>query len=230
MAFSLPFCNNGPCMIQLNIVTSPTNNDVMKTLGLLIISCVLSASSSLAIADVLIDLAQDDEISILNTQIEHRYTLKITEPVENHSQQDGIIQTTTTSTNQIKLLPYHAEVLAAANITALQPALIHALITVESKHNAQAISNKGAYGLMQLMPATAKRFRVKDRRDAGQNILAGAQYLRELLTLYNGDLSLTLAAYNAGPGAVQKYRNRIPPYRETMRYVPTVLKYYRQYS
>ena len=80
------------------------------------------------------------------------------------------------------------------------------------------------------MPATAKRFNVKDRNHAGQNILAGSKYLRELLTLFNGDIKLSLAAYNAGPGAVKKYKGRIPPYQETMHYVPKVLNYYRQYS
>jgi soluble lytic murein transglycosylase-like protein len=127
-------------------------------------------------------------------------------------------------------LPYHQEVLLAANETAIEPALIHAVIATESKHNARAKSNKGALGLMQLMPATARRFHVKDRNDPKQNILAGSKYLRELLNLYQGDLTLTLAAYNAGPGAVQKYSNRIPPYKETMRYVPKVLKYYKKYS
>ena len=83
---------------------------------------------------------------------------------------------------------------------------------------------------MQLMPATARRFKVKDSNDPKQNILAGSKYLRELLNLYQGDLKLTLAAYNAGPGAVQKYSNQIPPYKETMRYVPKVLKYYKKYS
>ena len=83
---------------------------------------------------------------------------------------------------------------------------------------------------MQLMPATARRFHVIDSNDPKQNILAGSQYLRELLNLYRGDLKLTLAAYNAGPGAVQKYSNQIPPYKETMRYVPKVLKYYKKYS
>jgi soluble lytic murein transglycosylase-like protein len=71
---------------------------------------------------------------------------------------------------------------------------------------------------------------VKDRNDPKQNILAGSKYLRELLNLFRGDLKLTLAAYNAGPGAVQKYSNQIPPYKETMRYVPKVLKYYKKYS
>ncbi len=179
-------------------------------------------------ADVLVDLEAADEISIMNTQLDHRFTLKIAEPADNAL--SSITSSNATSSKAIKQLPYHQEVLAAADMTAIEPALIHAVITVESKHNAQAKSHKGAYGLMQLMPATAKRFHVKDKRDVGQNILAGAQYLRELLTLFNGDLKLTLAAYNAGPGAVQKYSNRVPPYRETMHYVPKVLKYYRQYS
>lgn len=200
---------------------------------LLSLGCALFINAHHTLADVLIDLNEADEISIVNTQLDHRFTLKITEPAENELarlQQDNLSDLAITSSNAIKQLPYHQEVLAAADITALEPALIHAVITVESKHNAQAKSHKGAYGLMQLMPATAKRFHVKDKRDVGQNILAGAQYLRELLTLFKGDLSLSLAAYNAGPGAVQKYSNHVPPYRETMHYVPKVLKYYRQYS
>lgn len=176
-------------------------------------------------ADVLIDMDARDEISITNTQLDHRFTVKIAEPVE-----IALPLAQTDSNHAIQHLPYHQEVLAAADLTALEPALIHAVITVESKHNAQAKSHKGAYGLMQLMPSTAKRFHVKDKRDAGQNILAGARYLRELLNLFKGDLKLTLAAYNAGPGAVQRYKNRVPPYRETMHYVPNVLKYYKQYS
>lgn len=179
-------------------------------------------------ADVLVDLEDADEISIMNTQLNHRFTVKIAEPIENKLSNMGDLSTS--SNKAIKQLPYHDEVLAAADITSIEPALIHAVIAVESKHNALAKSHKGAYGLMQLMPATAKRFHVKDKRDVRQNIMAGAQYLRELLTLFKGDLKLTLAAYNAGPGAVQKYKNHVPPYRETMHYVPKVLKYYRQYS
>ncbi|MES2579520.1 MAG: lytic transglycosylase domain-containing protein [Pseudomonadota bacterium] len=184
-----------------------------------------------AVADVYIDMEQTNEISISNTQVNPEFTLKIEEPVvtlatENHKS-NSIKRHNSAHT---ALLPYHNEVLQAAHVTSLEPALIHAVITVESKHNAQATSQKGAYGLMQLMPATARRFHVKDKTSTAQNILAGSQYLRELLTLFNGDLSLSLAAYNAGPGAVQKYSNRVPPYRETMRYVPKVLQYYRQYS
>lgn len=220
------------CGIQTVILR--INNASMYLLKLLLLT-LLMAYSYCAAADVFIDLEQADEISITNTQLDHRFTLKIEEPVELAiTEQNGETAPAKFSTNNLaaktKLLPYHQEVLAAAYLTSLEPALIHAVITVESKHNAQAKSHKGAYGLMQLMPATAKRFKVKDKRDAGQNILAGAQYLRELLTLFKGDVRLTLAAYNAGPAAVQKYRNHIPPYRETMYYVPKVLKYYRQYS
>ncbi|HEY0563315.1 MAG TPA: lytic transglycosylase domain-containing protein, partial [Methylophilus sp.] len=95
---------------------------------------------------------------------------------------------------------------------------------------ANRMSKKGAYGLMQLMPATASRFQVGYRHNTQQNIVAGARYLQELLALFNNDLSLALAAYNAGPNAVKRYQYQIPPYLETKRYVPKVLKYYRQYS
>jgi soluble lytic murein transglycosylase-like protein len=107
-------------------------------------------------------------------------------------------------------------------------ALIRAVIYVESRGNPQAVSPKGATGLMQLMPGTARRFGVTDSRDPSQNIHGGTNYLRVLLDLFNGDLKLTLAAYNAGEGAVMKYKNRIPPYAETQEYVQLVLGRYRQ--
>lgn len=190
-----------------------------------------------AMADVYVDMEPTDAIMISNTQDTQKFTLKFSEPVDQAPvltaavlQKNAQKSPYKLSKREIKSLPYHSEVLKAASLTALEPALIHAVITVESKHNARAISQKGAYGLMQLMPATARRFHVKDKTSTEQNILAGSQYLRELLTLFNGDLNLSLAAYNAGPGAVQKYSNRVPPYRETMHYVPKVLKYYQQYS
>lgn len=179
-------------------------------------------------ADVYVDLSQADETSIGNAEPDTYYAIRIEEPVAAQALAlSGSDNQKNTVTSQ---LPYHQEVLLAANETAIEPALIHAVIATESKHNARAKSNKGALGLMQLMPATARRFKVKDNNDPKQNILAGSKYLRELLNLYQGDLKLTLAAYNAGPGAVQKYSNQIPPYKETMRYVPKVLKYYKKYS
>lgn len=129
-------------------------------------------------------------------------------------------------------LPFHQEVLEAANTTALAPALIHAVIAVESKHNPKALSKKGAFGLMQLMPSTAKRFGLSGLKNAShrQNILVGARYLKELLVLFDGNLELALAAYNAGPANIKKYHNQIPPFQETQLYVPKVLKWYRKYS
>lgn len=110
----------------------------------------------------------------------------------------------------------------------LQPALLHAVITVESAYNPNAKSHANAHGLMQLIPATAERFGVTDIYDPIQNMQGGAAYLRYLLD-YFGDVSLALAGYNAGEGAVRKYGNKIPPYKETMKYVPKVLEYYQKY-
>jgi soluble lytic murein transglycosylase-like protein len=101
--------------------------------------------------------------------------------------------------------------------------LLHAVIAVESAYDAKAVSPKGAQGLMQLMPATARRFGVLDSFDPRQNVLGGALYLKWLLDLFGGDLQLAVAAYNAGEQAVIKAGYRIPNLAETQRYVPRVL-------
>jgi len=110
----------------------------------------------------------------------------------------------------------------------LDPQLLHSIITVESGYNPGAISPKGAIGLMQLMPDTASRFGANNPLDPMQNIRAGARYVRFLLSLFNRDMPLVLAAYNAGEGAVSKYRNTIPPYQETREYVAKVLASYQK--
>lgn len=124
---------------------------------------------------------------------------------------------------------YSGHILAAAQETRVDPALIHAVISVESGYNASARSRAGAVGLMQLMPGTAKRYGVTNRLDPAQNIKGGARYLRDLMTLFGNNLNLVLAAYNAGEEAVMKYGMRVPPYRETTAYVPKVLSHYRKY-
>ena len=101
---------------------------------------------------------------------------------------------------------------------AVSPQLIHSVIKVESNYNAHAISSKGALGLMQLIPSTARRFGVSDAFNPVQNIQGGARYLRYLLDLYNEDYPLALAAYNAGEGAVARYGG-VPPFAETRNYV-----------
>jgi soluble lytic murein transglycosylase-like protein len=105
----------------------------------------------------------------------------------------------------------------------LHPGLLHAVVMVESAYDPKAISRKGARGLMQLMPATANRYGVMDSYDPKQNLQGGAQYLKDLLKLFEFDIKLALAAYNAGENAVAKYGNQIPPYPETQNYVKKVL-------
>lgn len=127
-------------------------------------------------------------------------------------------------------LPYQHEVVAAARQTALTPALLHAVIATESGHKLNAVSPKGAFGLMQLMPATARALNVGPLDAADRQILAGATYLKRLLNDFDGNLTLALAAYNAGPSAVKKYQNRVPPYEETQRYVRRVYYHFKAYT
>jgi soluble lytic murein transglycosylase-like protein len=124
---------------------------------------------------------------------------------------------------------YASQIQAAATANNIDAALIRAVITAESGYNPSAISRTGAVGLMQLMPETASRYNVANSHDPEQNIHGGARYLSDLLRMFNYDMRLAVAAYNAGEQAVMKYGNRIPPYRETMAYVPKVLKFYERY-
>ncbi len=106
----------------------------------------------------------------------------------------------------------------------LDPFLLKAVVAIESRANPRAVSPKGAKGLTQLMPATARRFGVRDAFDANQNLAGGARYLRLLLKMFRNDISLALAAFNAGENAVIRNGHSIPPYPETQRYVPTVME------
>ncbi len=120
---------------------------------------------------------------------------------------------------------YRSLIDKVAKETALSPQLLHAVIRVESGYRADAVSPRGAVGLMQLMPATAQRFGVRDAFDPQQNIRGGAQYLKWLLEYFRGDLRLALAAYNAGEAAVVRAGYRVPAIAETVTYVPKVLWY-----
>lgn len=118
----------------------------------------------------------------------------------------------------------------AANKFKLDSALIKAIIKAESNFNHRAVSRVGAQGLMQLMPKTASSMNVEDSFHPEKNIEGGARYLRYLINTYKGDLTLALAAYNAGEKAVAKYNYNVPPYRETQNYVKRVFSFYKSYS
>lgn len=123
---------------------------------------------------------------------------------------------------------YLAEAIGdAARKHGVDPRLIVAVARRESRFNPAAVSPVGACGVMQLMPATAHYLGIKDIFNARENVFAGAKYLRTLLDTFHGDLDLTLAAYNAGPGAVQKY-NGVPPFRETQAYISSIRAAYQR--
>lgn len=131
---------------------------------------------------------------------------------------------------QADILRYSSIIDAASKTHGVDGALVHAVITAESGYNAAAVSKAGARGLMQLMPETAARYGVRDIHDPRENINGGVRYLRDLITMFNGNLELAVAAYNAGENAVIRHGNRIPPYAETVHYVPKVLGFYRKFQ
>ena len=109
-------------------------------------------------------------------------------------------------------------------------ALIQAVVEIESAYDPDAISRTGAVGLMQLMPATARRYGVANRRNPSANLAGGTRYLKDLLERFDSNLDLAIAGYNAGENAVEKFGNRIPPFDETQNYVRKVLQLYSQQS
>jgi soluble lytic murein transglycosylase-like protein len=194
--------------------------------------CALAAGAVIpaAQADIYRYVDENGSVHFTNVPNDPRFTLyqatqKAPDPVTNVLTARSVRSYPTDARKK-----YHAQILQAARVFQLEPALLHAVISAESGYNALARSPKGARGLMQLMPDTARRYGVDNPLDPEQNIHGGAAYLRDLLTLFGNDVNLALAAYNAGEGRVMEYGNRIPPYRETTQYVPKVLNYYKRYK
>lgn len=190
---------------------------------------VLAVSAGIVQADVYRYVDADGAVLFTNVPPDSRYKVYLK---EKRKKPDPIAQTLASEVryyDEQARSRYARHIREAALITKLEPALIHAVISAESGYNPLARSRKGAAGLMQLMPETAKRYGVKNRLDPAQSIHGGARYLRDLVRLFNNDLQLAVAAYNAGENAVVRYGNRIPPYSETMTYVPRVMSYYKKY-
>lgn len=125
-------------------------------------------------------------------------------------------------------MPYAAYIREAAETHGVDMDLVRAIIKVESDFNPWAVSPKGARGLMQIMPENCRLLRLEKPFDPRQNILAGTRFFRSMLDRFHGDVHLALAAYNAGPDAVERHQG-VPPYNETIAYVKKVMDYYRRY-
>jgi soluble lytic murein transglycosylase-like protein len=152
----------------------------------------------------------------------NRYRLLVLSPQDRTASGDRYDMRLLAKASQYDSIIEHAALSAA-----VESNLLRAVIVVESGFNSHAVSKRGAVGLMQLMPATASRFGVSNAYDAQQNVHAGARYLKFLIDRFGHDIRLALAAYNAGEEAVARNGGQIPPFSETMAYVPRVLKIYK---
>ena len=126
--------------------------------------------------------------------------------------------------------PFHDLIRAASERYGVDADLIHCVIAIESNFNPKAVSPKNARGLMQLLPQTAAQLGVRNIFDPRENIEAGTRYLKDMLARYNNDLTLALAAYNAGPEKVEQYGRRVPPYSETVKYVQRISRSYAHFK
>jgi soluble lytic murein transglycosylase-like protein len=178
-------------------------------------------ATSMAYADVYVFTDENGVASFSNVPVDERYELLISSATE-ESADDTILNPNMLAQSAA----YNPIIENAASSHDMEAALLRAVIVVESGFDERAVSRAGAQGLMQLMPATAKQYGVSDAFDPSQNVQAGAQHLRGLIDRYGNDLELALAAYNAGEDAVERYGRKIPPFNETRRYVPKVLKIY----
>ena len=172
--------------------------------------------------------AEDGTVYLSNVPDNDRYQMLIP-PADVDGPGHAAGSTRRTKIGAVERDQYKALIDQTAATFGLEPALLHAVISVESGYNPAAVSKRGATGLMQIMPETAKRYGVSNLLDPAQNIEAGARYLTDLMRLFNNDMDLALAAYNAGENAVIRSGNRIPPYAETVAYVPKVVGFYKRY-
>jgi len=185
----------------------------------------LGLGSACARADIYAFTDAAGVMHLSNVPTDDRYAVVLEAPRERRS--DPAMDAARLSSLLRHSARFDVAIDQAAGAATVSPALVRAVITVESGFNPQAVSSRGARGLMQLRPDTARHYGVADAFDPSQNIRGGVSYLRDLLARYDSNLELVLAAYNAGEDAVERYGRRIPPYPETMRYVPKVLTLYR---
>lgn len=201
-----------------------------KIFHILIILLMSCSSISIAFADAYGYVNQDGVIVLSDTPLNEKFELVATAPLERVAIQESKQRPRVTPPQVsavMEAMNFHQEILVASESSGVETALLHAVITAESNYNPKAVSVKGATGLMQLMPQTARRFGVRNMYDPKQNIQGGARYLAYLLELFNNNHRLAIAAYNAGENAVIRYGNKVPPYKETLHYVDKVMTVYK---
>lgn len=207
---------------------------MLKIPARLVLLLVISLNATCVFANIYSHTDEEGVITLTDNQLDGGYQLLIATPIEAKAAHvDVAMQEVANETDSLassQNLRFKDEVKSAAKNSGVESALLHAVITAESNYNVKALSPKGARGLMQLMPVTAKRFGVNNMYDPRQNIQGGARYLAYLLKLFNNDLRLTVAAYNAGENAVIRYGNKVPPYSETVNYVSKVMGLYKKLS
>jgi soluble lytic murein transglycosylase-like protein len=198
----------------------------MRRCSILYIRWMALAFLVLLIFPSCLHLAQNQAYMLLMAP-EAEYTYTMTESVPDAS--EGLLELDETSGGGRAEGVYHPIILKAADRYKVDPALVKAIIMVESSYNPKAVSRKGAKGLMQLMPRTAASLGVEDIFNPEHNIDAGVRYFSTLLSQFNGDTRLALAAYNAGSRKVRMY-DGIPPFKTTQSYVKKVFEYYNYYK
>ena len=186
-----------------------------------LITVLLMASSAIARPQIYTYLDADGQRHYTDVPDNNRYRLLVLSPHDRTASGDRFDSMLLAKAGQ-----YDSIIEKAAVSASVEPNLLRAVIVVESGFNSRAVSKRGAVGLMQLMPATATRFGVSNRYDPFENVHGGARYLKFLIDRFGQDVRLALAAYNAGEDAVDRNGGQIPPFSETMAYVPRVLKIY----
>lgn len=195
------------------------------TVGVIVGALALALLPGQASADIFSYTDDEGVVHFSNKAEGGRYKLYLKSP---HQRRPGVSPVMPADGSSDRFTRYDEWIRQAAILYQIPEELIRAIIMCESNYDPRAVSPAGAQGLMQLMPETATRMQVRDAHDPREAIFGGTRYLRVLANMFNGDLELTIAGYNAGEGAVVRYAG-IPPYEETQQYVIRVLTYYRRY-
>lgn len=198
------------------------------TVGVFLAAFAAAALPGQALADIFTYTDDEGVVHFSNKPAnDGRYRLYL-KSLRQRGRRAGVVPVMPSDSSPDRFTRYDEWIRQAAILYQIPEELIRAVIMCESNYDPRAVSPTGAQGLMQMMPETATRMQVRDAFDPRENIFGGTRYLRVLANMFNGDLELTIAGYNAGEGAVVRYAG-IPPFEETQQYVIRVLTYYRRY-